>query len=205
MILPSFLCPITSDVMIDPVIISATGQTFERSAIERWLSTNDTCPLTRTQLHGNHNLVENFALKNSIHEWKAAVEAELRVAKHEVNYTDITKQEQITSSRTKDIFKGLFLGKPVAVVEMKHQGVLSSSEADILAKIGKHPRIVQFIARSTTPDGRGVMVFELAPSGRNLHDLLSSIDESGRKLSEVVVVTILSQMLKEWRRFIIMA
>ena len=39
------LCPITMDLLWDPVFTS-DGHTFERSAIERWLETHRTSPLT---------------------------------------------------------------------------------------------------------------------------------------------------------------
>ena len=42
---PEFLCPITYCVMIDPVVC-ADGHSYERSAIERWLDTKSTSPMT---------------------------------------------------------------------------------------------------------------------------------------------------------------
>ena len=44
-----FLCPITHEVMKDPVG-DGRGHFFERKAITDWLSKNDTCPLTRANL-----------------------------------------------------------------------------------------------------------------------------------------------------------
>ncbi|KAJ8626394.1 hypothetical protein MRB53_019701 [Persea americana] len=67
--LQSFYCPITRDVMIDPVETSS-GQTFERSAIQKWLDDkNTTCPLTKIPLHGEI-LRPNITLRKSIEEWK---------------------------------------------------------------------------------------------------------------------------------------
>jgi ubiquitin-protein ligase len=62
-----FLCPITLELMQDPVI-SADGHSYERSAIEGWLATHDTSPKTNeqldhTELVPNHNLrqaLDNF-------------------------------------------------------------------------------------------------------------------------------------------------
>lgn len=59
-----FECPITSNLMVDPVITS-DGHTYERYAIERWLSTNDTSPLTGALLLSN-NMVPNIALRKMI-------------------------------------------------------------------------------------------------------------------------------------------
>ena len=44
-----FLCPITHDIMKDPVIC-IDGFTYERTAIEHWLENNQTSPITRQSL-----------------------------------------------------------------------------------------------------------------------------------------------------------
>ncbi|CAJ2631284.1 unnamed protein product [Trifolium pratense] len=67
--LQSFFCPITRDVMDDPVETSS-GQTFERSAIEKWFAEgNKTCPLSCITLDKSI-LRPNKTLKQSIEEWK---------------------------------------------------------------------------------------------------------------------------------------
>lgn len=67
--LQSFYCPITRDVMVDPVETSS-GQTFERSAIEKWFAEgNNSCPLTMIPLDTSV-LRPNKTLKQSIEEWK---------------------------------------------------------------------------------------------------------------------------------------
>ncbi|PPD83760.1 hypothetical protein GOBAR_DD19311 [Gossypium barbadense] len=64
-----FLCPITLEVMRDPVII-ASGQTFERESIQKWFDSNHrTCPKTRERL-GHLSLAPNHALKNLITQWR---------------------------------------------------------------------------------------------------------------------------------------
>ena len=42
---PQFMCPITGEVMKDPVTTS-DGHAFERTSIERWLLTHSTSPMT---------------------------------------------------------------------------------------------------------------------------------------------------------------
>ena len=46
---PSFFCPITQEVMVDPVMC-ADGHTYERHAIERWLQEHRTSPKTNAML-----------------------------------------------------------------------------------------------------------------------------------------------------------
>ena len=45
-----FVCPITQDVMEDPVVVAQTGNTYERRAIEEWFATSNTDPLTNAEL-----------------------------------------------------------------------------------------------------------------------------------------------------------
>ncbi|XP_057774193.1 U-box domain-containing protein 43-like [Salvia miltiorrhiza] len=67
--LQSFYCPITADIMRDPVETSS-GYTFEREAIEKWLALgNGLCPLTKTPLT-KLSVRPNRTLRQSIEEWK---------------------------------------------------------------------------------------------------------------------------------------
>ncbi|XP_002987443.2 U-box domain-containing protein 43 [Selaginella moellendorffii] len=67
--LQPFICPITRDVMRDPVQI-ASGQTYEREAIERWFAEGNTrCPVMGEELPTTQ-MKSNFALKQSIAEWR---------------------------------------------------------------------------------------------------------------------------------------
>lgn len=67
--LQSFYCPITGDVMEDPVETSS-GHSFERTAIQKWLEDgHDLCPLTKTPLN-KLSLRPNRTLHQSIEEWR---------------------------------------------------------------------------------------------------------------------------------------
>ncbi|KAJ3693909.1 hypothetical protein LUZ60_009389 [Juncus effusus] len=63
-----FRCPISLELMQDPVIVS-TGQTYERSCIQKWLDAgHKTCPKTQQNL--THTaLTPNFILKSLISQW----------------------------------------------------------------------------------------------------------------------------------------
>jgi uncharacterized protein YegL len=74
MSIPSeFMCPISMDLMTDPVI-GTDGQTYERGAITEWLQTNTISPLTRQEMSIT-NIQPNFALRNAIERWKLANES----------------------------------------------------------------------------------------------------------------------------------
>ncbi|PIA37248.1 hypothetical protein AQUCO_03000084v1 [Aquilegia coerulea] len=63
-----FRCPISLELMKDPVIVS-TGQTYERSCIQKWLDAGHrTCPKTQqTLVHSA--LTPNYVLKSLISQW----------------------------------------------------------------------------------------------------------------------------------------
>ncbi|KAK1371489.1 RING-type E3 ubiquitin transferase [Heracleum sosnowskyi] len=63
-----FMCPISLELFRDPVTL-CTGQTYERSSIEKWLATgNLICPVTMQKLH-DPSLVPNHTLRHLIDQW----------------------------------------------------------------------------------------------------------------------------------------
>jgi len=60
----AFLCPITQDLMLDPVC-THDNFTYERTAIERWFETHQTSPMTNLPL-SNLQLRPNLGLKEQI-------------------------------------------------------------------------------------------------------------------------------------------
>lgn len=63
-----FRCPISLDLFKDPVTL-CTGQTYERSSIEKWLASgNLTCPVTMQKLH-DLSIVPNHTLRHLIDQW----------------------------------------------------------------------------------------------------------------------------------------
>lgn len=66
-----FRCPISLELMRDPVTV-ATGQTYDRSSIEAWVATgNTTCPVTRLPL-SDFTLIPNHTLRRLIQDWCVA-------------------------------------------------------------------------------------------------------------------------------------
>ncbi|EOY33281.1 U-box domain-containing protein 23 [Theobroma cacao] len=66
---PHFLCPISLQLMRDPVTIS-TGITYDRDSIEKWLFSckNNTCPVSKQALHDS-DLTPNHTLRRLIQAW----------------------------------------------------------------------------------------------------------------------------------------
>ncbi|KAK8941001.1 U-box domain-containing protein 17 [Platanthera zijinensis] len=63
-----FRCPITLDLMKEPVIV-ATGHTYDRSSISRWLNSgHQNCPKSGQKLI-HMALIPNYSLKSLIEQW----------------------------------------------------------------------------------------------------------------------------------------
>eukprot|EP00850_Spirogloea_muscicola_P012830 SM000084S23166 [mRNA] locus=s84:463166:467492:- [translate_table: standard] len=63
-----FKCPVSLELMHDPVIV-ATGQTYERACIQKWLDSGQrTCPKTQQKL-SHLVLIPNYVLRSLIAQW----------------------------------------------------------------------------------------------------------------------------------------
>ena len=76
---PDFLCPITTDLMSDPVLAS-DGHTYERRAIQDWFKREGkkgrrTSPKTRENI-SDTKLIPIRSMKNGIEEWRKTQEGE---------------------------------------------------------------------------------------------------------------------------------
>ena len=67
---PSFMCPISRELMDDPVMCT-DGHSYDRKNIARWLTEHDTSPATGAPL-ASTVLLPNIALRNAIEEWEDA-------------------------------------------------------------------------------------------------------------------------------------
>ncbi|KAF8101904.1 hypothetical protein N665_0201s0208 [Sinapis alba] len=65
---PYFRCPLSTELMVDPVIV-ASGQTFDRTSIKKWLDNGlAVCPRTR-QVLSHQELIPNYTVKAMIESW----------------------------------------------------------------------------------------------------------------------------------------
>lgn len=63
-----FRCPISLDLMGDPVMV-ASGHTYDRKSISQWINSgHQTCPKTGKRLI-HMALIPNYAVKSLIHQW----------------------------------------------------------------------------------------------------------------------------------------
>jgi len=65
----AYLCPITTDIMTDPVV-AEDGKTYERSAITSWFKKSEVSPITGQRVSNRALLIPNQNLKKLILQWK---------------------------------------------------------------------------------------------------------------------------------------
>ena len=68
-----YICPITAEIMTDPVT-TADGFTYERTAISEWLRTKDTSPTTGAMLESK-TVIPNLSLRSVIRSFTEALAA----------------------------------------------------------------------------------------------------------------------------------
>jgi Mg-chelatase subunit ChlD len=78
-----FLCPISYEVMEDPVILE-DGHTYDRKSIDTWLTQRRTSPLTNRAL-SSMALSPNYALRAAIERWQAATPMDARISPPDCN------------------------------------------------------------------------------------------------------------------------
>lgn len=82
-----FVCPITQELMRDPVICEDT-HSYERRAIREWFKKHNNSPLTGETIV-NQTLITNFSLRRAIQDWKTAK----NVVDDAVDEIDLSEEE----------------------------------------------------------------------------------------------------------------
>lgn len=89
-----WLCPITMEIMKDPCI-GPDGHTYERTAIEQWLSHNNISPMTRQPM-SNTNIIPNIALRHTIEDFLQRNNGNYSVPQLNNNNSIVIKDEEYT-------------------------------------------------------------------------------------------------------------
>nr|XP_016462844.1 PREDICTED: U-box domain-containing protein 10-like [Nicotiana tabacum] len=176
-----FLCPISLELMRDPVIVAATGQTYERSYIQQWIDGgHTTCPKTQQQLQ-NLTLTPNYALRNLISDW---------CAKNNI--------EQSTTFANGKIKKGdgsfRYVSREVAAIEVIVRKLSSRSIEDCRAAVAE----IRSLSKRSTENR--ILIAE-AGAIPVLVKLLTSED---RQIQENAVTAILNLSIFDENKGIIM-
>ncbi|KAJ7005647.1 U-box domain-containing protein 15-like [Populus alba x Populus x berolinensis] len=168
-----FLCPITLEIMTDPVIV-ASGQTYERESIRKWIDSNHrTCPKTR-EILAHLSLAPNYALKNLILQWCENNNFELP-KKHFPASSDpgtTSEHQEKVSSLVKDLSSSQLEVQRKAVKKIRLLSKENPENRILIANNGGIPPIVQLLSY---PDSK---ILEHAVTAL----LNLSIDENNKSL-----------------------
>ncbi|KAG5238196.1 armadillo/beta-catenin repeat family protein [Salix suchowensis] len=150
-----FRCPISLELMKDPVIVS-TGQTYERSCIEKWLeSGHETCPKTLQKLT-SAALTPNYVLRSLIAQWCEAngIEPPKRPTSYGSNKTastyspaELTKTEILLHK----LASGSLEDQRSAAGEIRLLAKRNADNRVAIAEAGAIPLLVNLLS---TPDSR---------------------------------------------------
>ncbi|KAJ6708625.1 U-BOX DOMAIN-CONTAINING PROTEIN 15 [Salix koriyanagi] len=170
-----FLCPITLEIMSDPVIV-ASGQTYERESIQKWIdSSHRTCPKTRETL-AHLSLAPNYALKNLILQWCVNNNFELPEkhvpASADPETSSSSELQEKVSSLVKDLSSSQLETQRKAVKKIRMLSKENPENRILIASNGGIPPIVQLLSY---PDSK---ILEHAVTAL----LNLSIDENNKRL-----------------------
>ncbi|CAI9268234.1 unnamed protein product [Lactuca saligna] len=134
-----FLCPISLEIMKDPVTLS-TGITYDRDSIEKWLFSqkNDVCPVTK-QVVVDIELTPNHTLRRLIQSW-CTINASSGIERFPTPRLPISRTEIVKllkDSKSPQLqMKSLKRLKTIVMENEKNRRLMESvSAADYLASI----------------------------------------------------------------------
>ncbi|PKA65138.1 U-box domain-containing protein 11 [Apostasia shenzhenica] len=145
-----FRCPISLELMRDPVIVS-TGQTYERSFIQRWIDCgNRTCPKTQQKLE-NLTLTTNYVLRSLILQWceTNGIEQPYRSTtggiRHARNFDNITEDASMINVLVSKLASGSVEEKRSAAAEIRSLAKRSTDNRILIAESGAIPVLISLL------------------------------------------------------------
>ncbi|XP_058093486.1 U-box domain-containing protein 9 [Magnolia sinica] len=156
-----FRCPISTQIMKDPVILSS-GLTYDRPYVQSWLSQGyRTCPLTREVL--SHSLVTpNLLVQNMISEWckNQGIELGDRTAPvHKAHRDEAITPEQRAQVNTL-LCKISSEDLPEQKMAIKELRMLTKRSPSVRAQLGEDPEVIPLLTSLLKMAKRGSSVQE---------------------------------------------
>ncbi|KAI3779064.1 hypothetical protein L2E82_08525 [Cichorium intybus] len=151
-----FLCPISLELMRDPVIVS-TGQTYERSYIQRWIDCgNTTCPKTQQKLQ-NITLTPNYVLRSLITNYCINHNIEQptsltnrRLKRSDGSFRDVTEDIEAIQLIVRNLSSHSIQERRAALSEIRSLSKRSTDNRILLAEAGVIPILVSLLNSQDT-------------------------------------------------------
>uniref|UniRef100_A0ACD5Z6V5 Uncharacterized protein n=1 Tax=Avena sativa TaxID=4498 RepID=A0ACD5Z6V5_AVESA len=141
-----FRCPISLELMRDPVIVS-TGQTYERAFIQRWIDCgNRTCPKTQQKLQ-NITLTPNYVLRSLILQWceEKGIEPPTR-SKYEGSSVEVGEDRLAIEALVRNLSCSSLDERKSAAAEIRSLAKKSTDNRMLLAESGAIPALVKLLS-----------------------------------------------------------
>ncbi|XP_071721839.1 U-box domain-containing protein 11-like [Rutidosis leptorrhynchoides] len=146
-----FLCPISLELMKDPVIVS-TGQTYERAYIQRWIDCGHlTCPKTQQKLD-HFTLTPNYVMRSLISQWctKHNIEQPTgltngKLRKSDGSFLDVSGDVAAIETIVRKLSSQSVEERRAAVAEIRSLSKRSTDNRIIIAEAGAIPTLVNLL------------------------------------------------------------
>lgn len=146
-----FLCPISLELMRDPVIVS-TGQTYERSYIQRWIDGgNTTCPKTQQKLK-NVTLTPNYVLRSLIAQWcinhnveQPTLLANRKLKRSDGSFRDVSEDVEHIELLVRNLSSRSLEERRSALSDIRSLSKRSTDNRILLAEAGAIPILVSLL------------------------------------------------------------
>ncbi|KAG7589720.1 Armadillo-type fold [Arabidopsis suecica] len=151
-----FLCPISLELMKDPAIVS-TGQTYERSYIQRWIDCgNLRCPKTQQKLK-NFTLTPNYVLRSLISQWCTKHNIEQpggymngRTQNPDGSFRDLSGDMSAIRALVRKLSSRSIEDRRTAVSEIRSLSKTSTDNRILIAEAGAIPVLVKLLISEDT-------------------------------------------------------
>ena len=121
-----FYCPITGELMNNPVSEPNGGHTYEKSAILRWLHNNSISPMTRLALKPDQ-LTDNKALKKSID----CIRDKLNEDQLSIKSKITDKENKIFTSALENVELNAYYNEKKLMVNIKMPDIINRPPVDV--------------------------------------------------------------------------
>ncbi len=122
-----YICPVSQEIMLDPVIDPNDGNSFDRAKIEEWIRLNHSSPLTRQPLE-KEQLIPNRALKDAIDKFrKTNADPYENMKQEDVAMTPIQTQTNHSGKQTKQATQTRQI-KPPTLTIVPHQQLTNGAQ-----------------------------------------------------------------------------
>ncbi|KAL1557572.1 E3 ubiquitin-protein ligase PUB24-like [Salvia divinorum] len=138
-----FMCPISLEIMKDPVT-AVTGITYDRGSIEQWLSTEAWCPVTKLPLSKSAGLTPNHMLRRLIQAWCVA-NAESGIDRIPTPRTPLRRSAVVKLVRGVGSRGAESLGALRKLEEIAAEG--DESDRECMAEAGAAESVVYYVIR----------------------------------------------------------